>query len=289
MGKLTQLKAFVAVVEENGFTAAAKKTHTTKGALSRLVKRLEEELNVELLLRTSKHIELTVAGLTYYQAVKKLLVEFTQAESLLTTSNQQAQGELNVVTNPFFAQWFILPKLNQFLSNNPLVKLHLQVAEKIPDFQKGEADILFGVSVQGPDYLVRRKVGSTRYVLCASPAYLSQHGKPETIADLTQHQYITHTIREPNNLIQFKNNQIIYLEPSLWINDSAFMRQAAIEGLGIVNLHDYMVKDAIEKNQLIEILPGTQEKSIPVFIYYQQKRYLEAKIRRFVDVYVESF
>lgn len=92
-------------------------------------------------------------------------------------------------------------------------------------------------------------------------------------------------MRKPDNVVTFKNNKKIYVEPILWLNDSRAMCECAIQGMGIVRLHDYIVADALGERRLVEILPEFCEGEQPVYLYYQQSRYLQPKIRRFIDFY----
>jgi DNA-binding transcriptional LysR family regulator len=134
--------------------------------------------------------------------------------------------------------------------------------------------------------LVHRRVSSTRYILCASPSYIEKNGMPKTPQELSQHFYITHSMRKPNNVVTFKNEEKITLEPKLKLNDSFAMRESAILGLGIIKVHDYIVTDALKDGRLVELLQEYQEPEQSIFLYYQSGRYLLPKIRRFIDFFV---
>jgi DNA-binding transcriptional LysR family regulator len=210
-----------------------------------------------------------------------------EAELKITGSQKEAAGELHVLSNRYFAAQYICPRLNTFMQQNPKLKIKLELAERFPDLAEEGIDLLFGISMKGPDDLVQRQVATTRYVLCASPAYLKKHGTLKKPADLTSHRYITHSMRTPNNVIQFDENHKIIVDPILSLNDSQAMRECAIQGLGIVRLHDYMVNEALKNKSLIELLPQYHQTPIPVFLYYQRNRYLQPKIRKFIDFYTD--
>jgi DNA-binding transcriptional LysR family regulator len=171
---------------------------------------------------------------------------------------------------------------------NPKLRVKVELAERFPNLAEEDVDLIFGVSMDGPSALVRRRVATTRYVLCASPTYVEKYGEPRVPADLSQHHYITHTMRKPDNVVWFKDNKEIYVEPMLWLNDSRAMCECAIYGMGIVRLHDYIVADALAEGSLIEILSEFAERKQPVYLYYQQSRYLQPKIRRFIDFYMSD-
>ncbi len=285
MNKILCISTFISVIEENGFAAAARKQQVSTAAISRQVTNLERTLGAQLLHRTTRRLSLTDIGREYYQQCKKTLNELQAAEDAVQGSQQEATGVLHIMSNRYFSVKFIVPRLALFMQDNPKLRIKLEVAERFPDLTMEGIDVIFGISMEGPAELIRRNFAYTRYVLCASPQYLQQYGIPHTPADLTQHRYITHTMRVPDNVLKFDDNQEIYVEPTLWLNDSRAMRDCALQGIGIVGLHDYIVNDALANKQLIEILPQYNRTQRPVFLYYQQSRYLQPKIRKFIDFF----
>ena len=285
MSKFEQIAAFISVVEEHSFAAAARKLGVSTAAVSRQVSRLEADLKTDLLQRTTRHVSLTETGAQYYQYCKKAIAELTEAETAITESRQEATGILTVTSSRYFAMNYLLPRLPEFTQLNPKLQIKLELAERFPNLTAENIDILFGVSMEGPPELIRKRVATTRYVLCASPAYLKKFGTPSSPTDLIKHRYITHSMRVPDNIISFRNNIDITLQPIMWLNDSQAIRECAMMDMGIVKLHDYVVNDALQDGRLIEILREYQQPQENVYLYYQQSRYLQAKIRRFVDFY----
>lgn len=286
MSKFDKISSFIKVVDENGFAAAARKEGISTPAISRKVAALERELGAQLLLRTTRQIKLTEIGEDYYRQCKKILNELTDAETVIAESKNEAMGELRIVANRYFAIIHLLPTLPEFMRQNPKLRIHFQLAERFPNLEKEGIDILFGVSIEGSSELVRRRVATTRYVLCASPNYLKKMGMPERPHDLVKHHYITHSMRKPDDVVLFKDGKEIHVNPTLWLNDSYAMRECALQDMGIVNLHDYMVADAIQEGKLVEILQEYQEPQKNVYLYYRQSRYLQPKIRKFIDFYL---
>jgi DNA-binding transcriptional LysR family regulator len=285
MNRLERIDTFISVVEEGSFAAAARKKGVSTPAVSRQIAALERELRVELLKRTTRHIALTDSGAMYYQECKQALNQLASAEEMLLNSQSEARGTLHIMANRYFANHYLLPKLQEFRQLHPNLYLDIQLAESIPKLDKEGIDILFGVSLEGEQDWVRRKIASTRYVLCASPRYLKTRGTPKSPADLTQHDYITHTSRKPDNIIPFKKGKNSIVKPTLGLNESHAIRECAIQDMGLVNLHDYIVADAIEQGSLIEVLFEYQEPKVDIYLYYQQSRYLQPKIRRFIDFF----
>lgn len=286
---MERILTFIAVVEGNGFTAAARKCNVSTAAISRQISMLESELQTELLLRTTRQVTLTEIGAQYYQQCKKILGELKDAELAITSSQQEAIGTLNITSSRYFAMNYLIPHLYEFINLNPKLQIRFELAERFPNLAKEEIDILFGVSMESDDKgLVRRRVATTRYILCGSPLYFKKNGMPKIPSDLTKHRYITHAMRKPDNVLVFTTGQEIHVNPILWLNDCYAMRECAIQHMGIIKMHDYIVKDALKNQQLIEVLHEYQEPQQPVYLYYQQSRYLQPKIRRFIDFYLSK-
>ncbi|APF02148.1 TPA: LysR family transcriptional regulator [Legionella pneumophila] len=287
MSKFDRITYFIAVVEEHGFAAAARKFGVSTAAVSRQIARLEAELKVELLVRTTRKLSLTDIGARYYQQCKKALLELNEADIAIANSQNEAVGILNVTSSRYFAMRFLLPYLPEFMDLNPKLQIKIELAERFPDLAQESIDVLFGVSMEGPPELVRKRVSATRYVLCASPDYLANNGIPKIPSDLAKHRYITHSMRNPDNLVTFKGDEQIYVEPVLWLNDSRALCECAMLGMGIIKLHEYIVAEALQDGRLIEILPEFQEPHLSVYLYYQASRYLQPKIRRFIDFFTK--
>ncbi len=286
MSKLERIATFIAVVEENGFAAAARKKNISTAAISRQVSRLEIELGSQLLRRSTRQVSLTEVGEKYFESCKKAVEDLANAEIAITGSQSVATGILSVMSSRYFAFEYIMPRLSEFMANNKKLKIKFELAERFPDLVNENIDILFGVSMEGgPQELIRKRVSTTRYVLCASPDYFKKHGVPKIPSDLSKHFYITHSMRKPDNILMFKNKKEIFVEPILWLNDSLAMRECATKSMGIVKLHDYVVNDALQNGDLIEILRDFQEPEQSIYLYYQQSRYLQPKIRHFIDFY----
>lgn len=287
MSKIERISAFISVIEKGSFAAAARKNHISTAAISRQVSALEAELGAQLLRRTTRHLELTEIGEQYYAQCKGALRQLQDAEIAIAASKEEATGKLTIMANRYFGIRHILPKLSEFMQLNPKLRIDFQLAERFPKLEKEGIDILFGVSVEGDEQLVRKRVATTKYVLCASPGYLKKYGTPQKPTDLSSHKYITHSMRKPEDVITFKDQEV-HVNPILSLNDTYAMRGCALRDMGIINLHDYMVADALQEGTLIEILAKYQEPQKNVYLYYQQSRYLMPKIRRFIDFYTED-
>ena len=128
----------------------------------------------------------------------------------------------------------------------PNVKIEIISDERMPDMLAEQIDIVFGINWPAPEDVVAKPIGKTRYILCASHKYIKKFGLPKDIKDLEHHLYIPHLGRSPENIIaNLKNKATIQLNPKLSMNNAHFMKKCALHGLGIVQLHDYMIKNKL--------------------------------------------
>ena len=209
---------------------------------------------MQLLHRPTRRVTLTEIGAQYYQQCKKALGELAEAERTISASRSVATGTLSITSSRYFALQYLLLRLPGFMAQNPALEIKLELAERFPDLERENIDLIFGMSMPESLDLVRKRVATTRYVLCASPGYLKKRKTPKVPGDLLRHRYIAHSMRQPDNVVTFKNNREIMVKPVLRINDSQALRECAIQGMGIVQLHDYMVLDALQDGQLVELL-----------------------------------
>jgi DNA-binding transcriptional LysR family regulator len=157
MNKLDLAEALIAIADTGSIQKSAIKLHQTNAAISKKLTKLEAHLSIQLVNRGRKGLTLTEAGQRYYHEAKKALAQFVQAEQCVIQTKIQPRGELTVVANQYYAENFIIPKLAKFLTRYLELKVNLEVAEILPDFNARKMDVLFGVATVGSEELVRKK------------------------------------------------------------------------------------------------------------------------------------
>lgn len=288
MSQLEQIEAFVQVVDQNSFAGAAKTIGISAAAVSKQINALESRLAVQLLTRSTRKIALTEVGAHYYHQCQRVLAELHEADAVVSHTQQEPTGILRVAASSYFGERYIVPFISEFMALYPQVTLHLDLAERFPDLARENIDILVGVAIEGPPELVRRKISSACYTICATPAYLKKYGVPKKPNDLLGHHYIEHSIRTPRGQIIFKNGHAITLNPVLLLNNTKEMIACALQDIGIIKAHTYAVDNYIQEGKLVEILPEHRETVRNVYLYYQQSRFLPRKIRCFIDFLLEK-
>ena len=285
---LSNIKTFVLVVERRSLAAVSRELEISSAAISKQLTRLEKDLGVQLLVRSTRRVELTEVGAGYYAQCKRILEEVETAEALISQMKLVPHGALKVVSGRHFASVYIVPHLEEFLKQFPDVRLNLELAERMPDLEKENVDVLIGMSLSAEGNAVQRRISTTRYAFCASPAYLWKFGTPKKPADLHQHRYITHSMRTPDCEVAFSNGETVQLIPFLHVNDTETMAKLAEQGIGIVKLHHYVVKEALQTGRLKEVLSAFSQEEIPVHAAYLQRRYVSIKIRAFLDFFIKK-
>jgi DNA-binding transcriptional LysR family regulator len=284
MSTYTKMTTFVTVIEENGFNQAAKKLKTSGAEISRRISALENELKVKLITRTTRRLTLTQVGEVYFQDCKRIMTEVNEAHLKISAQQEEPFGELSVY---YVVSEDIFPYLLKFTTRYPNITLRLNKIERLPDFKQSEADVIIGVTDNNelPVDCVRKKIGTTRYVLCASPEYLTQSKPIVKPIDLNHHRYISHLNRPNSDYIFFRNDLNFHINPSLYVNDSEEMVKVALANMGLIWVHEYRVREYLQKNRLVEILPEYANPSVNRYMIYVYNRYLDAKIRAFVDFF----
>ena len=282
---LQHFETFLAVAEEESFTAAANKLGTSKASVSQTIRLLESSLGVTLFIRSTRKITRTDEGNLLLIQCQRLKKELDTARDLVSHFNKSPSGLLRISCNPYFAESHLVKLFKAYMQKCPDVQIEILAEERMPDMLKEQVDIVFGVNWPAPDDVVAKKIGKTRYVLCASPQYLTEYGTPTSIKDLEQHHYIPHSGRQvENKVVNLKQPERLNISPRLISNNAYFMKQCALSSMGIVQLHHYMVEEELSNGTLIEVLSECLNEQVPLYIYYQKHRFVQPKIRQFVNL-----
>lgn len=284
MNKFNQLNAFIQVVEQGSFRAAAKQLKITPAAVTQQIQQLESSLNIELLKRNTRSLELSTFGQSYYEQCKQVLAELANLNSLTTSYHKEPSGTLRITYGNYFGERFIVPNMKKFLIKYPKIKLDLVAGEHYENLITNDTDILFGMIAPAMPNWIQRRVLSTRYVICATKEYFAKYGTPQTPNDLYQHRYITHSRRTPPiNALYFNNHQTILLQPIISIDDGRDMIGLGRQSAGLIKAPDFMIESDLKSGGLIEVLKSYCIMDVPVYLYYLQSKHTDPKIRCFID------
>ncbi len=288
MSRLAQIEAFVLIAKLGSFAAAARKLGISPAAISKQLSRLEGELGIQLIQRTTRHLELTDTGTSYRAQCERILEEVEAANALVSQTKSAPHGNLEVVCGRHFGLSFVVPHLPEFLDTYPDVHLNLELAERMPDLEAEAVDVLLGMSISATGRTIQRRVATTRYVFCAAPKYLDMYGTPQTPEELAKHRYITHSMRRPDNVLELHKGATLSVDPYLRVNDVSTMLRLAAKGSGIIMVHHYSAQDRLQQGLLIEVLEGYGMTDVPIYVAYPERRFVPAKVRCFIDFIVSK-
>ncbi len=286
MVDLAEMRMLVLTAEYGSLAAVARKLGISSAAVSKQLTKMEKELGVQLLFRSTRRVELTEVGRDYCIQCQRVLEEADEAHALISQMRSVPSGSLHVLSGRHFAASYIVPYVESFLLKYPHIHLNLELGERIPDLHSEAVDVVIGMSISASGDIIQRKIANTSYVYCASPEYLKKFGKPEKPDDLKNHRYITHSMRRPDDSVEFDRGKSVSVQPYIRVNDAQTMLEFALAGLGIVKLHRYVVQKYLDKGQLCELFTPESKQEIPIYVAYLQRRFVPSKIRCFIDFFV---
>lgn len=301
MFKIETLLAFAQVAKHGGFTAAAKAQGQTAMAFSKQVSGLEQRLGNALFERTTRTLRLTEFGVQFLQRVKPLLAEHQALDGWVEGLNGRIAGSLTVLAQGELTyQETVFPFLAEFCALYPELDIKLDVSEKVIDIDVDKYDVYWGVA----DYLGERHPGLKRrlmwqapYGIFASPDYLAKFGVPQTPADLSAHKCIgfvqssvqgalvVHSELVNSKLETQIEDDVPYVVMDTSVQAAVGHTQLAINGLGLINAmsDNSDIRKALADGTLVSVLEPYWYQNVVGYIYYQQVKYEQPKVRAFID------
>jgi DNA-binding transcriptional LysR family regulator len=293
MIRVSQIEVFVRVAELSSLTLAAEELRMSTSAVSRSLQALESRLGVRLIERTTRRLWLTEAGHHYLRSCKALLSDFYESESSVRSVVAEPMGTLTVTSSLSFAARYIAPEIPALTQRYPKLLIRLITENRYQNFIEEGIDVAIRTREQEPDSSISmRKLGETRRILAATPAYLQQYGVPTHPHDLTHHKMMTYSLyRDAYDPIFTKGDerQQIKINSVFDSNDGYVLRSAALAHQGIITQGGITLSDDLKTGQLIEVLSDWELSKMTINIAYQSRRYMPAKVRAFIDFMVEKF
>ncbi len=277
---------FVYVVETESFTAAAKRMDVSVAHISRHVNQLENRLGAKLLYRTTRQIRLTEVGEVYYHYARKVMDELLEAERAVIEMEGKQIGKLRMTAPVYYGEYFVAPLVNDFLLRYPKIDLELNLTNRTVDLVEEGYDLAIRLGTLDSSTMMCRKLVSRTQYVCASPAYLAAHGTPLTLADLAKHRCLN-AILDHWRFIENGRLRNIRTGASWSCNSGLIAKDAALKGLGIVQLPDYYVKEELNKGLLVSLLEEFRLPDDGIWAVYPHNRHLSPKVKLLVDFLIE--
>ncbi|WP_438036477.1 LysR family transcriptional regulator [Sorangium sp. So ce204] len=294
MISLAAIELLVATVETGSFSGAARRLGVTPSAVSRRVMRLEQELGVALLARTTRSLRLTDDGQAFYARCVRIVEELGEATEAIARASKKPVGLLRVDAPVALGRDVIAPGLPRFAARYPDVRINLTLRDQHVDPAAEGLDLLVRIGPLGDSSLVARRLGASRLVHCAAPSYIARRGAPATPADLARHDCVGY-LRDgrPAGFRFLTGDGDAVLEVPIsgpfHANDVDVLRRLAIAGSGIIAMFDFLAKDALAEGTLVTVLDEFPTTTWPIHALYPKNRHLLPKVRVFVDFLAEIF
>ena len=294
MDKFASLNAFRQVVESGSFAQAARVLGLSRSQVNRLVINLEDELGVSLLVRTTRHVSLTPTGQAFYERARVILMELSEAEQQVQSDQEEPQGDIKINAPLSFGIQHLGPALIEFMRQYPRIRVHLSLNDHFIDPVSEGYDITVRIAQQREQpSLIDHEIVEIRRVLCAAPAFLKHHGRPRVLEDLSGLPCLHY-----GNLLNGATWELygrderavqVRVNGTFCSNNAEVLREAAVQGLGVVLLPTFVIGNELHNGRLIPVLSNYHAKPVFLRLIYPPNRHLSTRIRLLVKFFQARF
>lgn len=292
-GNLNEIVVFMAVVDAGSFVAGGQALGLTRSAAGKAVGRLEDRLGARLLNRTTRTLSLTDEGRVFYDRGLTILAAVDDAEASVAGHAGTPRGLLRLTVPDAFGRLVILPLLGRYLEAWPNLQVEVSFTDRQADIVEEGFDLAVRIGAAPSDSrLVSRVVARYKAVLCASPSYIAERGEPTDIDDLAGHDRLIFSSRGWRQSWRFRGGDGSWVKAQgrsrLRLDSGEALRDAAVAGLGIAFLPEFLVARDLAAGRLQQVLPGLDAGDVEIVTIYPSRRLLEPRVRRFIDLMVEE-
>ncbi len=273
---------FVQVAETESFTKASKNLEISTAQVSRQIGRLEKRLKVKLFYRTTRKVSLTQEGQVFYQHCRSVLDGLNAAERAITHLNSKPQGKIKLTAPVTFGERHILPLVNDFVLKYPAIEVDANLTNQQLDLVHEGCDLAIRIGQLHDSTMMAKKLTSRTSFVCASPAYLRLYGTPHSLSELHNHNCLQGS-QEFWHFIEAGKERNIRIRGRIRVNSGFCLADAALKGLGIVQLPDFYVNEHLASGDLVSILDKYRISAEDIWALYPHNRYLSPKISLLID------
>ncbi|HEY9771153.1 MAG TPA: LysR family transcriptional regulator [Coleofasciculaceae cyanobacterium] len=293
MDKFASMQAFTQVVQSGGFAVAARKIGVSRSTVNKLVINLENELNVQLLQRSTRQVNPTPTGLAFYERCVNILAELEAAEVAVSELQTKPKGTLKINAPMSFGTLYLGKAIAEFMVQYPELQMQLTLDDRLIDPIAEGYDLTIRISQpETSPSLVCQAIAPVSRVLCAAPHYLEKYSVPNHPTELSQHSCLHYGQIVTGNQWQLFNQDREYrvtVTGVLCSNNGEVLKDAAVQGLGIALLPTFIIKQELEQQTLAIVLPDYQPPAISLCLVYPLNRHLNTKIRLFIEFFRQKF
>lgn len=286
MDRFHEMQVFLAVAEEEGFAAAARRLNTSPPSVTRAIAAMEQRIGTQLLARTTRSLHLTEAGQRYLEDCRRILAELDEAEEAAAGSYSISGGQLTVTAPVLFGELYVAPVLGDYLDRFPLVSINALLVDRVVNMTDEGVDVAVRIGHLHQSGQQAIKVGEVRRVVCASPAYLDQHGRPQRPEQLREAKLVTSSSSQLVSewtFIDAGQPLKVPIEPRLVVTANNAAINLARLGWGMTRVLSYQVAAAVAAGELELVLEDFEPAPLPIHVVFQQNGRVPAKVNTFVD------
>ena len=285
------MRVFVEVAERGSLTQAAERLDLSRAMVSRYLAGLEQWLGARLLHRTTRRVSLSDAGQQALSRCRRMLEMADEVEAVAGTQRNEPAGKVRVTTSLSFAQTQLTAAVVEFQARHSRVEVELFAVDRAVNLVDERIDLAVRVTNTLDDSFVARRLATCRSVLCAAPAYLERHGVPSGAAELKAHNCLIHAFgtRAEYRLRHAGQSLAVAVGGTLFSNETAVLREAALAGAGIVMLPTYYVVDALRRGALVRLLPDHEPEPLGIHAVYLSRRHQPQALRLLIEFLAERF
>lgn len=284
--RLKTMAMLVRVIDEGSITAGARALGMPTATVSRRISELEAGLNAELVMRSPRGLTLTEAGTAYVAACRRILEEVNEAERSASGEFSSPRGTLTLTAPIVFGRLHVLPVVTAFLQCHPDVNVRLQLVDRLVSLGEEHIDMAVRIGPLPDSGLIARQVGEIRQVVCASRAYLDEHGRPDTPHELKDASCITHDqfLADQDWHFEAEGTSLrIPVHPRLSVNTAEAALDAAEAGIGFTRVLSYQAAPGIQAGRLETVLEAWEPAPWPIHLVYERRMLIPQKLRAFID------
>ena len=273
---------FVAVAETESFTDAAKRLGVSTAHVSRQVSALEARLAVKLFYRTTRKVSITETGQIYYNHCRQVLDGLEEAERAITDHHRTPRGRLNLTAPVTYGESKIAPLVNDFVALYPELEVNMVLTNQMLDLVGENYDLAIRLGELKDSTMMARQLSTRTQYVCASPDYLAAHGEPHTLSELEQHNCLQGTL-DYWRFIEAKESRHFRVTGNIRYNSGWALVDAALKGIGVVQLPDYYVQAHMDAGRLLPLLERFRAPDEGIWAIYPHNRQLSSKVRLLID------
>jgi DNA-binding transcriptional LysR family regulator len=291
---LRTLAIFVRVAERRSFVRAARELGMTQSGVSNAISRLEAQLGVELLARTTRSVGLTEHGAALLERSRHVLADLDEAEQVLTRARLTPSGRLRIDVPMSFGRLRVVPLFGAFRARYPQIQIAASFTDRYVDLVEEGIDLAIRVGPLRDSSLIARRLTGSRLRLVAAPDYFARHGRPRSLDHIARHNCLAFTLRDTRGVRAWRfrhGGADVSITPAgdMSFSDAAALAAATIAGYGLAQMRDYYTDDAIAAGVLEPVLANLAPPADPISLVYPPARHLSPKVRVFIDFMVAAF